>query len=134
MSSKRKRDGRRRKDELGPAPATFPVDTLIVEDVNGTAYPEVVYGVCGGWKGSSLPAGLELQRVLTCGGREVALESPLVGKADRATGCSLLVETLPAEPIRSGDCRFEVRLLRSGSPTEVRSLDLPEPGTTKAGA
>ncbi len=120
-SSKRKRDGRASKGRLGPAPATFPVDTLIVEDVNGTAYPQVVYGVCGGWSGSSPPAGVELQRVLTCGGQEVALESPLVGKAERAAGCSLLVETLPVEP---GDCRFEVRLLRSGSPTEVRSLDL----------
>ena len=133
-SSKRKRDGRRGKGGLGSAPATFPVDTLIVEDVNGSAYPQVVYGVCGGWRGSSPPAGVELQRVLTCGGREVALESPLFGKADRTEGCSLLVETLPAEPIQSGDCRFEVRLLRSGSLTEVRALDLPEPNTTKAGA
>jgi hypothetical protein len=110
------------------------VDTLIVEDVNGSAYPQVVYGVCGGWRGSSPPAGVELQRLLTCSGREVALESALFGKADRAEGCSLLVETLPAEPIQSGDCRFEVRLLRSGSPTEVRALDLPEPNTKKAGA
>jgi hypothetical protein len=133
-SGKGKRGGRASKGALGSAPATFPVDTLIVEDVNESAYPQVVYGVCGGWSGSSPPAGVELQRLLTCGGQQVPLESPLIGKADRAAGCSLLVETLPAEPIRSGDCRFEVRLLRSGSPAEVRALDLPEPGTAKAGA
>jgi len=132
-SRKRKRNSRGGKGELGPAPATFPVNTLVVEEVNGTAYPEVIYGVCGGWNGSSPPAGQELQRNLTCRGREVTLEPPLAGKADRVTGCSLLVETLPLEALQSGDCRFEVRLLHPGSPAEVRSLDLPEYLATKAG-
>jgi VWFA-related protein len=125
-----KRDKRKDKSVLRPAPATFPQGLILLGEDEDNPSPEMVYTVCGEWKGALAPDDVELQRTFTCDGQDVPLESPVAGRIAGAAGCSLMLEMLPPH---SGSCRFEAQLRRAGSPVQTQAVDLPPAAPSKTG-
>jgi VWFA-related protein len=132
------------KSEILPAEHSLPpkLSLLRGEPVDLNLKPSFFYTLCGpqaapvkDGHGSSvdqdLLAGWEIQRIVTCG-TEPEIDLPLrpVPDASLETGCAMMVDALPAGSLKTGSCRFEVRLERPGAHSVIRVKEFLVTGTS----
>ena len=96
---------------------------------------EILYGVCDTPADEEDPFSAEdpgLQRSLRCGGFELAgrLSERRIYVPGREEECFVVLETLPADAMGPGDCRYQVTLEPPGEtrslPFRIRSAPTPD--------